>query len=790
MVHVSDVECGEASHLRSLPDEWPKHGGQFRKHERIEWFRPVVAITFDLLPHRENSARLFASKAFRYRAQIGLGSRKPFHLRVGARVIDEEMDVRMANTITVDTGGTFTDIVLADEEKILGLYKAATTPGDVFGGVGAALELAAAELGVELSALLGTTSNFIYSTTHATNAILQGKTARTAFLTTEGHPDILVYREGGKSHPLNIAMSSPEPYVPRSLTFELRERVLSDGSIHVPLDEARVLEVIARLKELKVEAVGVCLLWSVENPSHEQRVGELLARHMPEAEVTLSHRINRIGREYRRASATVIDVSLKRLMRGHLTDIDQRLRALGFRGVPLMVTHLSGGVQRLEEACEYPIHAVDSGPALAPVAGLSYAAAEPGRGERDLIVVDAGGTSFDVSPTRGGRIIHTREKWLGPRWTGHMTGLPAVDTRSIAAGGGSIASVDSGGLLRVGPESAGAVPGPACYGRGGDRPTVTDAAIVLGYIDPAFFLGGRMSLQADLAHAAIERDVAVPLGLSVEAAAEAVMELYSERLRAFIADLTIAQGLDPREALLVAGGGSAGLNIVSVARELGIPQVLAPSLAAGLSATGGHYSDVVATFTRSLATSTKGFDFTRVNNALDEIGKEADAFLARLDDAPQSSRELICEARYSNQLWEIDLHLGDRRRFEDEAATADLQHRFDELHEAVFAVRHPGEPVEILNWRVDLRVHRPKPELSVRTASQGMAGGHEMRSIWSGRRRIDAQVHRADDLRLGDEITGPAIIEEPTTTIIVPPGARASVRPSHYLIDVGVTDAN
>lgn len=493
----------------------------------------------------------------------------------------------MGYTITVDTGGTFTDVVVANDTKILGLYKADTTPGDVFSGVAGALELAAQDRGVTLRQLLGETSNFIYSTTHATNAILEGRTARTAFLTTEGHPDILLYREGGKEQPFNVAMPSPEPYVPRSLTFELCERVLSDGSVHKPLDEEQVLGVIARLQELNVEAVGVCLLWSVENPRHEQRVGDLLARYMPEAEVTLSHRINRISREYRRSSSTVIDVSLKRLMRSHITDVDTRLRELGFTGEPLMVTHLSGGVQRLDEACECPIHTVDSGPALAPVAGLSYTAAETGQAERDVIVVDAGGTSFDVSPTRGGRIVHTREKWLGPRWTGHMTGLPAVDTRSIAAGGGSIASVDSGGLLRVGPESAGALPGPACYGRGGNRPTVTDAAVVLGYIDPAFFLGGRMPLRADLARAAVEKHVGGPLGLSVESAAEAVMELYSERLRAFIADLTVAQGLDPREALLVAGGGSAGLNIVSVARELGIPQVLAPSLAAGLSATGG-----------------------------------------------------------------------------------------------------------------------------------------------------------------------------------------------------------
>jgi N-methylhydantoinase A len=691
----------------------------------------------------------------------------------------------VAYAITVDTGGTFSDLVLADDERVIGLYKADTTPGDVFAGVANALALAAADVGVALAELLGRTSSFVYSTTHATNAILEGRTARTAFLTTEGHPDILLYREGGKDQPLNIAMPYPKPYVPRSLTFELKERVLADGSVLQPLDEAHLLRVIARLAELEVEAVGVCLLWSVVNPSHEARVGELLAAHLPQVEVTLGHRINRISREYRRASSTVIDASLKRLMRSHLTDVDARLRALGFSGEPLMVTHLSGGVQRLDEACEYPLHAVDSGPALAPVSGLTYAAVEPDLGRRDLIVVDAGGTSCDVAPTRAGRVVYTREKWLGQRFKGHMTGLPAVDTRSVGAGGGSIASVDAGGLLHVGPGSAGAVPGPACYGRGGDRPTVTDAAIVLGYIDPAFFLGGRVTLRDDLARAALARDVATPLGLSVEAAADAVMALYSEHLRAFIADITIAQGLDPREALLVAGGGSAGLNIVMVARELGVPQVLVPSLAAGLSAVGGHYSDIVATFTRGLMTSTSAFDFARVNTALDEIAQEGDTFLARIDDAGETSRELFCEARYRNQLWEIDLPLGDLRRFDGGGAVTTLQDEFDALHEAVFAVRQPGEPVEVLAWRGDVRVHRPRPALPTRAERAAIGGAATSRQIYFGRTAVDARVWRAADLGLGDAIEGPAIIEEPTTTIVIPPGARATVRPSHYLIDVG-----
>lgn len=689
----------------------------------------------------------------------------------------------------VDTGGTFSDLVVADGTKILGLYKADTTPDDVFVGVANALTLAAKDVGLDLSELLRKTDQFVYSTTHATNAILEGRAARTAFLSTAGHPDILLYREGGKDQPLNIAMPYPEPYVPRSLTFEVRERVLSDGSIHLPLDEQHLLSIISRLGELQVEAVGVCLLWSVANPAHEKRVGELLAEHLPNTEVTLGHRINRISREYRRASSAVIDASLKRLMREHLADVDRRLRELGFAGEPLMATHLSGGVQRLEEACEYPLHAVDSGPALAPVSALSYAAVEPELRQRDLIVVDAGGTSFDVSPTRNGRLVYTREKWLGKRWFGHMTGLPAIDTRSFGAGGGSIASVDAGGMLHVGPQSAGALPGPACYGRGGDRPTVTDAAMALGYIDPDFFLGGRVKLRGDLARTALDRDVGVPLGLSTEAAADAVMELYTEHLRAFITDMTITQGLDPREVLMVAGGGSAGLNIVSVARELGVSQVLVPCLAAGLSAVGGQYSDIVATFTRGMMMATDSFDFKKVGMMLDEIEAEGQAFLSRLGRPAASTREFFCEARYRNQLWEIDLPLGGLRSFNDDEDLELLKKSFNELHEAVFAVCQPDEPVEILAWRSDVRVGRAHPALPRRPARLGTDARSDCRLVYINRSPVEARVWRVTELATDDIIPGPAIIEEATTTIVIPPGAQVKVRPSHYLIDVGGKNA-
>ncbi|MEZ4280339.1 MAG: hydantoinase/oxoprolinase family protein [Myxococcota bacterium] len=705
----------------------------------------------------------------------------------------------MSFSISIDTGGTFTDLVLADRDAIRGLHKALTTPDDPFGGIQAALEEAARVEGLAVSELLGRCETIVYATTHATNAILEGRTARTAFLTTEGHRDILLYREGGKQDPFNLARPYPDPLVPRSLCFELPERVLCDGTIARPLDETAVLAVIERLRTLEVEAVGVCLLWSIANPAHEQRVGELLARHLPDVPFSLSHRVNAKIREYRRASSAVLDASLKPLMRAHLKTIDGRLRALGFRGEPLMVTHLSGGVLGLSEMCDAPIHCVDSGPALAPVAGLVYAGADAARAQEtaalDVLVVDAGGTSVDISPTRDGRVVYSQEKWLGPRWIGHMTGLPAVETRSIGAGGGSIASVDADGLLSVGPRSAGALPGPACYGRGGREATVTDAALVLGHIDPDYFLGGRMPLDPERASAVLAERVAAPLGLSVADAAAAVLRVFSENIRSFFSEMTIVQGLDPKECMIVAGGGASGLNIVSVARELGVARVVIPTFAAGMSAVGGQFADLFTSAARSVQTKSTAPDRAAIARALDEIDAAAEGFFARVTSHGERRRELVCEARYANQLWEIDVRLPPGWRGGSEADWEELRSRFDRLHRSLFSVDEPGAPLEILGLRGEARVTRPHPRLAPRIPGAAERRSADSRAARAARPRpvrfagesdfrADVPIHRGGALAIGTCIEGPAILEEETTTIVLDSGAVATAGPAHYAIEL------
>lgn len=695
-------------------------------------------------------------------------------------------------TIAVDTGGTFTDLVVADSRRVLGLYKASTTPGDLLQGISSALDDAASDLGVTVRELLGQTAVFVYSTTHSTNAILEGKTARTAFVTTRGHRDILLYKEGGKDQVHNWAIPFPRPYVPRSLTFEITERVNSDGDVIIPLEERELGAIVERLRELQVEAVGVCLLWASLNPDHEIRIGEQLARDLPNVAVSLSHRVNRIVREYRRASATVIDASLKPLMRRHLESMERRLRELGFRGDPLMVTHVSGGVLELAQMIEQPIQTVDSGPALAPISAREFARAEKQVQLADVIVVDTGGTSFDASLVVSGEVAYTREKWFGQRWYGHMTGLPAVDTRSIGAGGGSIAYVDAGGLVRVGPESAGAEPGPACYGRGGTRPTVTDAALVLGYLAADDFLGGRMQLDANAAREAIEREIATPLKTSAEAAAEAIMTIASEEMRGLLTDLTITQGRDARDCLLVAGGGAAGLNICRIAREADIRRMVIPRLAGGLSALGGLFSDLMAVFSRGVFISTSRFDFAAANEVLASLHADIDQFFAGVALDGQPLRRIICEARYAQEMWEIEVPIGDRKAFDDPQDIQQLQQDFDAIHLDLFATQQPGAPVEIITWRGEARVVRHKPALADgdRPDVQYHLGGtsqvapKEHRIAWFDGAAIDTPVYEGSALHTECSVTGPAIVTEPTTTLVIPPGARLVSRPSHYLVEL------
>jgi N-methylhydantoinase A len=687
--------------------------------------------------------------------------------------------------VTCDVGGTFTDVVAIDDSGEFAIGKSSTTPHRLVDGLRDAIDVAADQLKIDRRALLDATDLFVYSTTQATNALLEGTTAKTALLCTEGFPDVLVRREGGSMHPFDFRRPVPEPYVPRRLTFEVKERIDADGNVVVPLDREAVRATLRRLQDLRIESVAVCLLWSIADPSHEKALGELIEEVLPGLPYTLSHQVNPIVREYRRTSCTALDASLKPLMQAHLRALEQALAGWGFKG-ELVAANSFGGVLPMESMVERPVYALRSGPALAPVAGRYYAKVD--LDAENVIVCDTGGTSFDVGLVRAGEIVSTQETWLGERFEGHMTGLSSVDVRSIGAGGGSIASIDSVGLLRVGPESAGATPGPACYGRGGSHATVTDAALVLGYLDPDAFLGGRMHLDVDRARDVIGA-VAERLSLDLLPAAYGILTIANESMVSAIAELTINQGLDPRESVMVAGGGAAGLGIAEIARSLGLTAVLIPRTAGALSAFGAQRADIVAEATGSLFTRSDDFPYETVGETISRLEDS----LAGLADRLRGGRveglrlEHSVEARYAHQAWELEVQLADGG-IRTEADLAQLLEAFHDTHERVFAVNEPGQSIETTQWRVRLRASPRKPEVKSEPGLRGSelkpAGHREAYFPEIGQIRVP--VFDGAVLPVGAALDGPALIIEPTTTIVLPPEVSATVTAGgNYLLAIG-----
>ena len=683
----------------------------------------------------------------------------------------------------VDTGGTFTDLVVEDDQGLCRLFKAATTPHDPVAGMLDALSLAAAADGRPLADFLASGTTLLHGTTHAINAIITGRTARTAFITTEGHGDMLVLREGGRAETFNFTHEFPQPYIPRSLTFEAPERMMADGSVRKALDEAAVVALIERLKEQSVEAVAVCLLWSIVNPAHELRIGALLAEHLPGIPFTLSHQLNPAVREFRRASSAAVDASLKPMMGRYMRDMESRMRDAGFAGRVLIVTSQAGVIDAAD-AAEAPIHIVNSGPSMAPIAGRYYAGVDSTA--EDAIIADTGGTTYDVSIVRKGIIPTTRETWIGPQYRGIMLGFPWVDVKSVGAGGGSIASIDSGGLLHVGPASAGAVPGPAAYGRGGTRATVTDAAVVLGHIDPSYFLGGAMTLDPEAARQAIDRDVATPGKLPLPEAADAILTIATENMVQAILDITVKQGIDPRKAVLIGGGGAAGLNSVRIARRLGCRTLIIPETGPALSAAGALMSELKAEYHAAFVAHTDSFDHTAVNATLARLAEKAQRFADGPGAGALETRITFkADARYATEVWEIEVPLRGGAIADADQMAAFVED-FHHTHEMLFSFRDEGSFIEIVGWTAEVTCRLSEAK-ELRLAVPRSLDARRSRPAWfAGVGWSEVPVHRFETLEPGRRLAGPAIVENDYTTVIVDPGATAERRPSGSLvIDVG-----
>lgn len=673
-------------------------------------------------------------------------------------------------TICIDIGGTFTDCLVEDPQGRHHIFKAATTPGEFQHGFMESIRIASEHFGMSLADFLRASSRIVHGSTVSTNALIEMKVAPTGFLCNDGHVDVLTMREALRKPVFSWRLDFPDPYIPLSHTFGIRGRIDAQGNEIEPLDEAGLREAVAAMKDAGLKAVGIAFLWSIVNPAHELRAREIVREMWPEVPVTLSHELNPVGREYRRSIATVIDASLQPIVSRYITRLIDALRDAGYRS-ELLLANCVGGMMPPDDLIARPIFSVMSGPTLAPVAAR-YLTSEP-----NVIVADMGGTTFDVSAIRDGKLVVSQEATLG----NDMLGISKIDVRSVGAGGGSLAYIDEGGMLHVGPESASAVPGPACYMRGGTRPTVTDANLVLGILDPANFLGGRMKLDRQAAVDAIA-PVAARLGLSLEDAAYSIFTTSNNVMVGLIEDMTVKEGINPRDSYLVVGGGATASHICEIATELGISEVLIPHFAAGLSAYGGLISDIRWEESMTVMTSSADFDAARVNTALGILRERGEAFLDRAGIAPAMRRfEWVFLGRYRYQSWEIEvpLEVEDGRVREDHAA--ELAAAFHAIHERIYSVKMETDVVEFTTWRlraIGMREHTQTA--AVRPDPAGAGVPSSTREVYFRERggMVDCPIYQGADLTPGSEIAGPAVIEEPTTTIYLPSNARA-VTDSH-----------
>lgn len=672
----------------------------------------------------------------------------------------------MSYQVCIDIGGTFTDCLVVAPDGEVRIFKSPTTPGNFEDGFINVLYVAAEGYGLEPEAFIGLIEQIVHGSTVATNALVERKVARTGVILNEGHKDILTLREGPRKGAFEWKLDFPEPYVPASLTQTVRGRIDARGHEHVALDEHQVRQAVQTLIDRGVEAIAVGLLWSVVNPAHELRVAEIIREMKADLAVSLSHKTNPLPREYKRIIATAIDASISPVISSYISKLVDKLDTEKFKG-ELLLANCVGGMMPTETMIDQPIYSVMSGPTLAPMAALALTE------EKDVIVGDMGGTTFDVSALRDHKLIITPDSMIHH----DALGIPKVDVRSVGAGGGSIAHVDVGGMLQVGPHSAGARPGPACFDMGGDKPTVTDANLILGLIDPDYFLGGKFPLRRDLAENAI-KPLADELGVSIEEAAYTIYTTANHNMVGAIEDITIREGLNPRDSYFVAGGGGTALHIAEMADIMGLSNYMIPRFMAGLSAFGGLISDIRNDFSGALHTDAQRFRLDDVNSLLSSLMEQARGFLeaARV---PKEMRafELNFQGRYEFQSWEIEVPFTVNDGKLTEADIEILCARFHEIHERIYSIRNEEDLVEFTRWNVRAIGRRDTIDTwrSGKLAKQsGETSPKGHRPVWlqegvKGGFR-DLPVYQLNDLGAAAEIKGPAVVEAETYTAIFRPG--------------------
>ena len=665
----------------------------------------------------------------------------------------------MRTLIGIDVGGTFTDFVAYEQDtRTVAVWKELSVPADPVVGI---------LRGLEQQGDHGAIANIRIGTTVATNALLERKGAGVAYITTRGFRDVPFIQRGNRKSHYDMSWVKPKPLVERWRCFEVDERVDAYGRILTPLNEAELRDIAAVIGgDPELRAVAVCFLFSYLNPAHEQRAKEILSAALPEKAVSISYEVLPKWKEYERASTTIADAYLKPVVSRQLATMRERLDEAGILA-PAVVIKSNGGEMTFARAADSPVNMLVSGPTGGVIAARHVASLS---GIRELVTLDMGGTSTDVSTVLDGRESFTTTFEI--EW-GLPIQIPMLDIRTIGAGGGSIAWIDKGGMLRVGPESAGAAPGPACYGKGGVRATVTDANLLLGRIDPGNFLGGRMRLDPAAARAAIA-EVAAALHQPVEATAMAIVRIANNNMVGALRSVLIERGLDPRDFTLCAFGGAGPLHASELIAEMGIPRALIPNHPGQFSAYGFIMTNPRVDRQRTTQTTNTRFDPRRATEIMETLVAEGISELSE-----QGYRERIevyrsLEMRYLGQNYELELAIG------ADALQADRIERlwdsFHEAHLARFGFKTPGEIIEIVTYNATLTARSASPEPPELALAKGAPVAVSRRRVgFPGGPCEGVAVFDRAALRAGHMIEGPALIEEAASITVVNPGQRVSI---------------
>jgi N-methylhydantoinase A len=677
----------------------------------------------------------------------------------------------------IDTGGTFTDATLIDEATgEVAIAKVPSTPSDPAVGFLVASERILRERGVAPAEV----EYVVHGTTVATNAVIEGNVAPTGFLTTAGFRDMLEIARQVRPSLYDLRFEKPKPLVPRQRSLGVPERLDAAGQVVVPLDEEAVRAAARQLRDEGVESVAVCFLHSYVNPVHEHRAGELLREVFPEATVSLSCDVAPEFREYFRASTTVINAAIRPIVARYLARIEEELRGAGMTA-ELLVMQSSGGVFTFAAAAEKPVFMVESGPAAGVMAATYLGGA---LGYADVISFDMGGTTAKAGLVQDGRPRVTKEYEVGAmartgggggKGQGYPIRTPVIDLVEFGAGGGSIAWIDSGGVLRVGPQSAGADPGPACYGKGGTEPTITDANLVLGRLNPAFFLGGEVPLDVDRAHRAIEERCARRLGLDVVTVAHGIVEIANAAMTNALRLVSVQRGFDPRDFVLVAFGGAGPVHANRLAAETEIGTTLIPMSPGTTSALGLLVTDLQHDYSVTLNQRTDRLDDRVVEDAYRNLEAQGRTALAR-EGVPATGVHLLrqVDIRYVGQSYELTVPLA-KGKF-DAATLAQVIERFHAAHNQTYGFSAPGEPAEFVNLRLTAVGAIAKPRLRQAAPAEGDAV-KARRAVWFAETGgfVECPVYDRYRLAGGMVVIGPAIVEELDSTSVIHPGYATRV---------------